>query len=86
MVSGQNGHQFNKMSPVHNSVKDLPKNVVKLLLAIHTLPGYDITSKVGTKLQAFKAAHKPEYALFNVFGISALNGRMYEIAEHFLSV
>ena len=72
------------MSPVHDSVKDLPNNIVKLLPAVHTLSGCDTTSKVGTKLQAFKAAHKPEYELLNLFGISALDTQMYETAEHFL--
>ena len=71
------------MPPVNDSVKDLPNNIVKLLPAVHTLSGCD-TSKVETKLQAFKAAHKPEYELLNLFGISALDTQMYETAEHFL--
>ena len=62
------------MSPIHASVQDLSNSVVKLLPAVHTLSGCDTTSKVGTKLQAFKAAHKPEYELLNMFGISELNG------------
>ena len=37
---------------------------------IHALTGYDTTSKVGKKFQAFKTAHKSEYASLNKFGIS----------------
>ena len=77
-------HHLNRMSPIHDSVQNLPSNVVQLLPTIHALTGCDTTSKVGTKLQAYKAAHKPEYASLNKFGISELDECMYETAEHFL--
>ena len=77
-------HHLNKMSPVHEAVYNLPDDVVRILPAIHALRGCDTTSKVGTKLQAFKAAHKPEYAALNRFGVDPLNEEMFELAEHFL--
>ena len=77
-------HHLNKVSPIHDFVQTLPINVVQLLSTIHALTGCDTTSKVGTKLQAFKAAHKPEYASLNKFGISELDECIYETPEQFL--
>ena len=77
-------HHMNKMLPIHGAVHNLPQSVIKSLPAIHALSGCDTTSKVGTKLQAFKAAHKTEYASLDQFGLSHLDEQMYETAEHFL--
>ena len=41
---------LNKMSSIHDSVQNLPINVVQLLPIIHLLRGCNTTSKVGTKL------------------------------------
>ena len=62
-----------KISPIHDSVQNLSINVVQLLPTIQALTGCDTTSKVGTKLQLSNAAHKPEYASLNKFGISELD-------------
>ena len=66
-------HHLNKISHIHDSVQNLPINVVQLLPTIQALTGCDTTSKAGTKLQLSKAAHKPEYASLNKFGISELD-------------
>ena len=72
------------MSSIHDSVQNLPINYVLLFATIYALTGCDTTSKVGTKLQAFKAAHKPEHASLNKFGISECAEFVYETAERFL--
>ena len=66
-------HHLNKMLPIHDSVQNLQINVVQLLSTT-----YALTSKFGTKLQAFKATHKPDYASLNTFGISEWDECMYE--------
>ena len=76
-------HHLNKISPIHDYVQNLPINVVQLLPTIHALTGCDTTSKVSSKLQAFKAAQKPEYASLIKFGISKLAECMYGTAERF---
>lgn len=77
-------HLLNKMSPVHEAASNLPINVVHLLPAIHVLTGCDTTSKLGTKLQAYQTAQKPEFAELNQFGIQPLDKKMYNLAERFL--
>ena len=77
-------HNLNKMSSIHDSVQNLPINYVLLFATIYALTGCDTTSKVGTKLQAFKAAHKPEHASLNKFGISECAEFVFETAERFL--
>ena len=55
-------YHLNKMSPMQDSVQTLPNNVVQLLPTIHVLTSCETNSKVGTELQAYKAAHKSECA------------------------
>ena len=77
-------HHLGNITPVHPAVDNLPDTVVEILPAIHALSGCDTTSKIGTKLQAFKAANKPEYVDLNHFGVAQLDDDVYVIAEHFL--
>ena len=51
---------------------------------MHSLSGCDTTSKVGTKLQAFKAANKPEHEKLANFGTKKLDDDMLMSAEQFL--
>ena len=79
-------HHLNKLSSIHESVKNLPGYVVELLPTIHALSGCDTTSKVGTnvKLDERQAAHKAVYTSMNDFGIKELDENMYIMAERFL--
>ena len=79
-------HHLGNITPVHQAVDNLPDTVVEILSAIHALSGCDTTSKIGTKLQAFKAAHKPEYVDLKHFGVAQLDDNMYVTAEHFYSI
>ena len=77
-------HHNGSASPLHESVESLPIEVVRVLPAIHALTGCDTTSKVGTKLQAFNAAHKSEHFILAEFGNGVLNDSMMLSAERFL--
>ena len=48
------------------------------------ISGCDTTSKIGTKLQAFRAAIKQEYTVLKDFGITPLDENMYVFVEYFL--
>ena len=48
-------------------VQNLPINLIHLHSTIHALNGCGTTNKVVTKLQAFMAAHKTEFASVNKF-------------------
>ena len=54
-------HHNGLATPLQEAVTSLPIEVVSILPAMHSLSGCDTTSNVGTKLQAFKAANKPEH-------------------------
>lgn len=77
-------HHAGNVTPLHESVANLPEEVIRILPAIHALTGCDTTSKIGTKLQAFKAAQNPEYRLLAEFGIRPLDEDMFNAVEHFL--
>ena len=77
-------HHSGSASPLHESVRCLPIEVVCILPAIHALTGCDTTAKVGTKLQAFNAAKKEEHFTLAEFGIRPLDDEMVRSAEIFL--
>ena len=77
-------HHTGDTSPLHEAVTNLPEEVVRMLPAAHALSGCDTTSKVGTKLQAFRAAQKPEHHPLIEFGIAPLTEDMSIAAERFL--
>ena len=77
-------HHNGSAIPLHESFESLPIEVVRVLPAIHALTGCDTTSKVGTKLQAFHAAHKSEHFILAEFGNGVLNDSMILSAERFL--
>ena len=77
-------HSFGNVTPLHEAGENLPSNVVYILPTVHALSDCDTTSKIGTKMQAFKAAFKSEYSASKDFGISPLENDTYIIAEHFL--
>ena len=77
-------HHAGNVTPLHESVANLPDEVTRILPAIHSLTGCDTTSKIGTKLQAFKAAQKPEHHILAEFGVRPLDEEMFNVVEHFL--
>ena len=77
-------HHTGNATPLHESTTNLPDEVVRVLPAIHALTGCDTTSKVGTKRQAFNAAHKSEHFHLEDFGIKPLDDEMFLSAEKFL--
>ena len=62
-------HHGGSVTPLHESVSNLSEEVTRILPAIHALSGCDPTCKIGTKLQAFKAAKKTEHHSLKDFGI-----------------
>ena len=52
--------------------------------AIHSLTACDTTSKIGTKLQSFKAAQKHEHHILAEFGARPRDEDMFNAVEHFL--
>ena len=70
-------HHIGNVSPVHEAVENLSDVVVCILPAVHALSGCDTSSKVGTKVQAFKAAQKSEHRSFITFGIAPLDEDMF---------
>ena len=77
-------HHNGSASPMHESVESLPVELVRMIPGIHALTGCDTTSKVGTMLQAFNAAHKSEHFVLAEFGNGVLNDNMVQSAERFL--
>ena len=77
-------HHGGSVTPLHESVSNLFEEVTRILPAIHALSGCDTTCKIGTKLQAFKAAKKPEHHSQKDFGIRPLDEDIFNAAEHFL--
>ena len=77
-------HHLDRVSPFHEAVGSASDGVVQIIPAVHSLTGCDTISKVGTKLQGFKAAHKPQYEKLKDFGIAPLEEEMYRIVEIFL--
>ena len=54
-------HHIVNLSPVHEAMENLSDDVVCILPAVYALSGCDASSKVETKVQAFKAAQKSEH-------------------------
>ena len=77
-------HHIGIAAPLHESVENLPDEVVRILPAIHALTGCDTTSKIGSKLQAFNAAQKSEHFHLEEFGKKQLDDEMFLSAEKFL--
>ena len=73
-----------KISSISQSVEAFPRDVVLLLPALHSLTGCDVTSKVGTKHNAVKAAHEITHYNLLTFGVDELNEEMIKSAESFL--
>ena len=71
-------HLGASVTPQPESVSNLPEKMILILTAIHALSGCDTTSKVGTKLQAFKAAKNPENYILKDFGIRTLNDHLFK--------
>ena len=68
--------------PIHSLHQMLTPNLAKVLPALHSLTGCDITSKIGTKKAALKA--DPIKYLLG-FGVSAtMNDSVIKEAEHYL--
>ena len=77
-------HTSGDVAALHESVESMADEVIQILPAIHALSGCDTTSKIGIKLQAYRAAQKDEYRVLVGFGISDLDEDMSKVAEHFL--
>ena len=77
-------HNSGNVSALHESLESIPDELIRVLPAIHALSGCDTTSKVGTKLQAYRAAQKDEYRALEKFGVIELDDEMNRVAEHFL--
>lgn len=70
--------------PLHSFDDRVPHTVLKALPAFHSLPGYNTTSKVSTKLAALKVAESCNEDPFLEFDKEPLNEEMEKKAETFL--
>ena len=77
-------HNSGNVSALHESLESIPDELIRVLPAIHALSGCNTTSKVGTKLQAYRAVQKDEYRALEKFGVIELDDEMNRVAEHFL--
>ena len=66
-------------SSVRQSADSIPADVIRLLPAIHALTGCDVTSKVGSKKNAFNVAHQTK--ILQRFGRDEICDNMINAAE-----